>query len=41
MAEIDTIFAVLMASHEMEDCAGLNAGLEALFFERAAEGKKY
>lgn len=41
MAEINTIFAVPMVFHKMEDCTGLNAELEALFVERAAEGKKY
>ena len=41
MAEINTIFAVPMVFHKLEDCAGLNAELESLFVARAAEGKKY
>ena len=41
MAEINSVFAVPMIFHKLEDCSALHAELEALFVARAAEGRKY
>jgi hypothetical protein len=41
MAQITPMFAVPMVSRHLEDCAALNAELEALFLAREAEGDRY
>jgi hypothetical protein len=41
MAEINPAFAVPMVFARLEDCAALNAELEALFVARAGEGQRY
>jgi uncharacterized protein (TIGR02466 family) len=41
MVQVQPFFAVPFGFAQLENCAGLNAELRALFLQRAAEGAKY